>query len=107
MSNTNNAHATIDTEPATASAFATIVRILAPAAYWADFDASERPSRSDKVAARRVIVHAWADMDAGRACVIGRFTVTMSDGSNLPARLWIEGQLSIREGGRAYGVGVK
>lgn len=90
-----------------AATLSIIVRTLAPAAYWADFEPSERPSRAEKVAARRVIVHAWADIDAGRPNAVARFTVTMSDGSALPFKVWAEGILSIREGGKAYGVGVK
>lgn len=99
-----SATSTVSTDAAT---LALIVRTLAPASYWADFEASDRPSRSDKVAARRVIVHAWADVDAGRANPVGRYTVTMSDGSAMPFRLWAESVLGIREGGKAYGVGVK
>lgn len=98
---------TTTTTTTDAVTLAIIVRTLAPAAYWNDFEPSERPSRAEKVAARRVVVHAWADVDAGRSNPVGRYTVTMSDGSALPFRVWAEGILSIREGGRAYGVGVK
>lgn len=103
MSKTNTAIV----EPATPAELAMIVTTLAPAAHWADADPSDRPNRAAKVAARRVVVHAWADVDAGRVCPVARFTVTMSDGSALPFRVWAEGILGIREGGRAYGVGVK
>lgn len=61
---------------------------------------------AERVAARRAVVHAWADLDSGRSCPLASFAVRLSDGSTLPFRLWAERVLSIREGGTAYAVSV-
>lgn len=63
-------------------------------------------TRSERVAARRIVVHLWADIDAGRPCVAGSWTVRLSDDSTMPFRAWAEGVLSIREAGKAHAVAV-
>lgn len=93
------------TTTTTTTDLVTIVSALAPAAYF-KAEGLDAPSRSERVAARRIVVHLWADLDAGRPCPEASRTIRMSDGSSLPFRLWAEGVLAIREGGRAYGVGV-
>lgn len=84
---------------------ATIVEALAPAAYFRE-EGIDAPTRAERVAARRVVVHLWSDLDAGRPCPAASRSIRMSDGSSLPFRLWAEGILAIREGGKAFGVGV-
>lgn len=87
------------------SSLSDVLAALTPAAVC-KAEGIDTPTRGERVAARRIVAHAWCDIDAGRSCPAGSWSVRMSDGSVLPFRLWAEGVLGIRESGKAHAVAV-
>jgi hypothetical protein len=64
-------------------------------------------SRPIRVEARVSVLLANAAIREGRACAWASFAIVMSDGTAVPFKVWADGILGIREGGRSWAVSAR
>jgi len=64
-------------------------------------------ARPVRVEARVSVLLANAAIREGRPCEWASFAVVMSDGTAVPFRVWSDGILGIREGGKAHAVSAR
>jgi hypothetical protein len=64
-------------------------------------------AREVRVEARVSVLLANAAIREGRPCEWAAFAIVLSDGTALPFKVWSDGILGIREGGKAHAVSAR
>ena len=90
----------------TLEALTDVIRALTPAAVLKSEGLPVIP-REFRIESRVSVVLANAAIREGRPCEWASFAVVMSDGTAVPFRVWSDGILGIREGGKAHAVSAR